>query len=229
MADVDRLVATQFGAGVEELIVQLQRLGLQWTLRNATVVAYGADAVDATNVQGVYDGDVATIRMISLVGAPPVGARVAVVFVPPAGNYIIGFLNRVIGSNEVGIAGFFTTTDFTSSATFVNLTGTSSVEITKQHNDTRLRVELHATFFSANANTGVEFGVLVAGTDYVIAPYHAVLPAASTRLNASGVLHVTGVASGGQVVQGRWRRTQTVANLNRNADDWLALIVSEIN
>ncbi len=73
-------------AGVQEAADTGKRLGLTWTLRPGRV-----SAADPLTV--VHDGDPlqTKIGMVSLIGYLSVGTRVMTEFVPPAGNYVVGF------------------------------------------------------------------------------------------------------------------------------------------
>lgn len=88
---VDRVVRTAVpqlvGAAMQQLPDMLDRLGLRWRLRPATVVD-GTSRLQA--VTAVYDGDTEQSRMISLVGPLAARQRVTVLAVPPAGAYVIG-------------------------------------------------------------------------------------------------------------------------------------------
>jgi len=74
------------GTGVQTLVENARRLGLQWTLRLATVSV----VTSPTELTAVYDSDTEPIGMTSLVGMVSPGSRVMVMQVPPAGNFIIG-------------------------------------------------------------------------------------------------------------------------------------------
>lgn len=82
--------AELFGEAVKQLVHTQGRLGLTWRLRPATV-AINPTIPYTANTLATYDGDTSPIRMISLVGPIQNGARVMAVYVPPQGNYIIGF------------------------------------------------------------------------------------------------------------------------------------------
>lgn len=81
-------------ASVDELIAQARRLGLTWGLRPGLVV-------DTTAAGGPYnprvqlDGDDESVTILapSLVGGVAIGMRVMVMFVPPAGNYVVGIIS----------------------------------------------------------------------------------------------------------------------------------------
>lgn len=90
----DMRPALDVATGIEELTQAPERLGNQWGLRYATVI----NVVDARNVIGRYDNEVTDVNvpMISLVGSLAASARVAVLFIPPSGNYIITTLTGAI-------------------------------------------------------------------------------------------------------------------------------------
>jgi hypothetical protein len=85
----DHVLNDVITAGVSEARTGVKHTDT-WGLRLATVTTAGDSTVIA-----VFDGDGFTgvksvpIPMISLAGYIPVGARVAVISVPPSGNYII--------------------------------------------------------------------------------------------------------------------------------------------
>jgi hypothetical protein len=82
-------------AAARQVIDDARRLGLTWTLQNASVVT-------ATPLGVQMDGDNVTIAAISMVGAVGVGLRVYVIQVPPGGNYIVGY----VGATKIpGLAG----------------------------------------------------------------------------------------------------------------------------
>jgi hypothetical protein len=66
------------------------RMGLQWKLRPATV--HSSSDVDSIRVPIVMDADDTVMTAVSMVGAVAIGARVYIMRVPPAGNYIVGYL-----------------------------------------------------------------------------------------------------------------------------------------
>ena len=100
MSDNDQVVL------VQEIIAQARRLGLTWTLRYATVL----DGGTPKNVTAKFDGDDSTGRgvggsgFISLIGPVPPGSRVAAIYVPPAGQYIIGRVDAPSYIIDAGVA-----------------------------------------------------------------------------------------------------------------------------
>lgn len=101
-------VVEDVGVGASELVREARRLGLTWGLRPGTVI-------DATHV--VYDGDGegnATRVSNMLDDTPEVDDRVMCLFVPPAGNFIVG---RVSPKNYGrGLVAFVERTDASTAA-----------------------------------------------------------------------------------------------------------------
>lgn len=80
---IERMVAQ----GLNDVPEMLERRNLLWKFKYATITETTArDEV----VFGRYDGATAMIPMIALTGPLAVGDRVAVIYVPPGGNYVIG-------------------------------------------------------------------------------------------------------------------------------------------
>jgi hypothetical protein len=133
--------------------------------------------------------------------------------------------------NGVNGAAVTSSTDTTTSATYVNLAGTGSVtsfSFTKRYADTRIRVDLSAGFFVAGTgNSAARFGVQINGTDYDVVNRH--INPASTHGEASGVRYITGVPAGAYTVQGRWRRSAGTQTLTRATDNWLSIAARETN
>lgn len=76
--------------GARELVREARRLGLTWGLRPASVAT-------ASHVVYDGDGDESTTRVVNMLDdTPDVGDRVMCLFVPPAGNFIVG---RVVPKN----------------------------------------------------------------------------------------------------------------------------------
>jgi hypothetical protein len=118
--------------------------------------------------------------------------------------------------------------DTTTSATYVNLAGTSSIVFNKLFTPTRLKIDFHAScFITLAVNTEVRFAVRVNSVDYDIAGY--LINPTSQHMHFSGTVIVpAGVPSGNQTVQGRWRRVAGTGQLNRGTDDRISIGVVEI-
>jgi hypothetical protein len=71
----------------QAVVERAKSLGLIWNLRMATV----DDGTVAAAVTATFDGDTVSMSMVSMAGTFVVGARVYVLIIPPAGNFIVGF------------------------------------------------------------------------------------------------------------------------------------------
>lgn len=71
------------GTGVQSLVTEARRLGLNWQLVLATVT-------DPAGPSVVCDGDSENIIVTSMIGPLRVGMRVFIIQVPPSGNYVAG-------------------------------------------------------------------------------------------------------------------------------------------
>lgn len=89
--DVPELISV----GAQAIADTGKRLGLTWNLRPGMVAV--------TNpLQVIHDGDNEPIGMVSLIGFLGLGVRVMTMFVPPAGNYVVG----CFAGGDVGRATF---------------------------------------------------------------------------------------------------------------------------
>ncbi len=215
--------AEEIGVGIEALVDTFRRMGLMWRLLPATVFADDTNTPSSTKI--TLDGDTDPTRAISMVGLVPQGARVFVMVVPPAGNYIVGRSGRasIVNENGVGAAGV---SDSTSSAAYANLLGTSSFAFVKQDASSRLKVTMHAGAFISIAATRPMYGVTLGATDYDVVSQ--TINPINTHTNISGFSYLTGVPAGAYTVQGRWRRAAGTGVIQRNTEDWLSISVKEL-
>lgn len=106
-------------AAVQEIQALAEPLGLAWQMRLAVVV----NGDTPSDVQIIFDGDAvdsaAAVRGQSMIGPLATGARVHVMSVPPAGQYVVGYLT----SSELPQEEFQTANDTTTSTSYV--TGTT--------------------------------------------------------------------------------------------------------
>lgn len=85
-------------AAAQQVVADARRLGLTWTLQNATVTA-------TSPVKVQMDGDNVSILVTSMIGPVGLGLRVYVIQVPPAGNFVVGY----IGDTKIpGLGGNWT-------------------------------------------------------------------------------------------------------------------------
>lgn len=116
---IPRWVTISAVQAVRAAIDDAVRLGLTWRLRPGTVGGIGVSAPESVPVQ--VDGDTATIRVRSMVGAVVAGQRVWCIQVPPAGVYILG----VIGARRTSPS----QTVFTSSGTWTPPAGLTYIRV----------------------------------------------------------------------------------------------------
>jgi hypothetical protein len=106
-----------FSAGADQIIDLFKRKGLFWKFTLATVSNTAANGVfyDVLTVPATLDGDETIVSARSLIGPVSQGARVAIIYVPPTGYYIVGYVNNP-GH------GFRQTENGTKSVTFTSVT-----------------------------------------------------------------------------------------------------------
>jgi hypothetical protein len=75
-------------AAAKQVVADARRLGLTWTLQNGTVTSTSPIKVE-------MDGDNVSIQVASMIGSVSLGLRVYVIQVPPAGNFIVGFVGSI--------------------------------------------------------------------------------------------------------------------------------------
>jgi hypothetical protein len=75
-------------AAAQQVVADAKRLGLVWTMQNGTVTS-----TNPIKVQ--MDGDTVSILVTSMVGVVALKQRVYIIQVPPAGNFIVGFVGTV--------------------------------------------------------------------------------------------------------------------------------------
>lgn len=120
--------------------------------------------------------------------------------------------------------------DSTTSASFVDFVGSPSFSFDKDVGPvSRLIVRMDATWFGSVANTGIEIGVNIDGTDTLLGRLAATTPAGS-HLFLSGEEEISGLAAGSKTIKPRWRRPAAgggAGTVQADAQDTWRLIVEE--
>lgn len=200
------------------------RLNSTWNLRYATVVATVFNNDSA--VLGRYDGDVTQLTpLISLIGQLTVGDRVAVLFVPPSGNYVIGLGNRVFVNERTVSVNM--SVGVTNSGAFSDIPGVS-IDFIKKLDTTTLKATLMGSAFSTVATTKLDAGVNLDGTDYVVAEF--LYNTALEHHSWSGMRDdmIGAIPAGSYNIRARWRRLSGTGVLTMDVADRVALCISEV-
>lgn len=112
------------------------------------------------------------------------------------------------------------------SAVFVNLPVTA-LTFQKYSSTSRLRIDMHCSFFTSVTTSGVDFAVLINGVDTTVCFLHPNITAAA-HLQCSGVQLISNLDSGAWTVQPRFRRSGGAGTITVNTDDNLSIAVTEV-
>lgn len=141
----------------------------------------------------------------------------------PGQELLSAHVNALASCSGVNVSPSGTTT----SSSFANIGGSTSVSFTKVDASSRLRVDLHVSCFVTGSVPDVaEFGVLINGTDYAI--MKGTISAASIHKTFSGIRLIGGIAAGTYTVQARWRRVSGSGTVTGDGDDRLSFAVMEV-
>ncbi len=219
----DLSAADQAGATVKAIVDNAEPLGLVWGLRPATITK-------TVPPEGILDGDSVSIGLISMVGAPLVGQRVYVLFVPPAGNYVVGFVNEPTPRNVENLL-IANTPGSTVTTTYLDMPGSPALIIDKIGDalTTCLLVRMFGTAFTTgSASAGMEFAVLYSATDFGIAGLRSAT-AFSQHTTFAGERKISPIPAGRITLTARWRlQPGTPGQVNVNGDDNLCMTVEEV-
>lgn len=207
-----------------------EQLNLLWQLKPAQVVVAGA-----VNPIAVFDGDgvlgsgSTPVPLISLIGYCAADARVMVLTVPPAGNYVISRLDVGPVTSEEAVRAAADVQSATSSS-FVDITsGGSPITVTFRKDWTDSRIAVHHTLsaFAGGVTISAEAGVNINGTDYATA-YQFYNVALSHMNFSANIIIPAGIPAGEYVVTSRWRRPSGASNPTMNGDDVITMLVREV-
>lgn len=217
--------ALDVATGIEELAQAPERLGNQWGLRYATILS----VLDARNVLGRYDNDVTDVNipMISLIGQLIIGIRVAVIFIPPSGNYVISILGLPLGENGINTPGP-TGGLGTTSATFVNMGAALTFSFTKKLTNTRVVAELDGAGYSTGTNTKGQYGCAIGSIgDFALADFFFNEAGAHRSWSGFNYLAAGSIPAGTYTVIGRFRRLSGAGTITIDDNDRFSLGLRE--
>jgi hypothetical protein len=120
----------------------------------------------------------------------------------------------------------------TTSSSYATMPTTSSVAITKRSPATKLLVTINTTAyisgtFNTATTTSTRFAARVAGTDYDCINFFFNAQGVHTQISCSVL--ISGVASGAQTVDARWRRVSGTGTLQQDTNDWTTVTVQEVD
>ena len=231
--DIDAITAA-----AQQVVADAKRLGLTWTLQNGTVTA-------TTPVKVQMDGDTVSIQVTSMIGPVGVGSRVYIIQVPPAGNFIVGFVGNqnLTTATNMFLGGGPTQTS--SSNVFVNildpLSANFGIDFPKKFNNTALLISVQGTFYSITSASGPLFGIQVtgvtgndAGAAGLAMANHWIgfVAIANSTLNShtpwSGSIMLSDLGSGTATVQLFWQRNQGTGGVRMDTNDAVWMSVQEV-
>lgn len=116
-------VPDPFSAGADAIVEMLGRRNILWKFLLGTVMDVGTVLYQTRTVPVQLDGDTTQQNASSLIGPVNQGARVALLFVPPNGYYVVGYVSAVghftaYTENGQVSFGFTTQTSATINVTF---------------------------------------------------------------------------------------------------------------
>lgn len=198
--------------GAQSIVSRAQSLGLTWQVRQGIVV----DGSDPGAIKATYDGDVASISMVSITGTLVNGTRVYVLEVPPSGNFIFGSAGNI---SQTG-SEFIADTEATSSVAYTDLT-TIGPTVTRSIGPSGSAL-VTVTCFVFNGTLGAVnwMGYEVSGATSLVASDDRALALHSMVVNGQGrisvVTHQTGLTPGVNTFTAKYRvNAGTGTYLNR--------------
>jgi len=124
-------------AMLQQFLQLLQRRKVLWEFKLGVCMSQVPTA-GMTDIVVLLDGDDNPITCRTLIGPPPAGSKVAVIFVPPTGYYIIG----LVGGQPLGPLGLVTAVGVSTTGALTTAgsaeTDIPNLHLTAQVNPTRL-------------------------------------------------------------------------------------------
>lgn len=133
----------------------------------------------------------------------------------------INHLQALTNCKAVSVSAAGTTT----STTYVDTPGSSSLSFTKIDNVSKLRVDFHASFYTTSSLDFVGFGVRINSTDYDVHFFTAL--AANIHNQISRTVLIPSISAGTYTVQGRWKVTGS-GTLTMTTNSQISFALSEV-
>lgn len=227
--DLATATADVIADGAKALIDNANRLGLQWTLRPASVT-------NLNPLQVLVDGNTSSIAATTMLAQQfSFNQRVFVLIIPPAGNYVVGVITTPTPTGYAVNA--FSGTFSTASPNFVNCS-VPTLTFVKQYTSTPVMLFMSATAFCDTANVAeADFGLLmtpvISGVTGDFPICSIFINPVNTHCTCSGVLNAVGgggnIPAGTYTVIARVRQTNVgTPTLFMNSDDRFSFEAREI-
>lgn len=115
----------------------------------------------------------------------------------------------------------------TTSASYVNVPGTSSLAYTKKTSASKLVLTLNVSYWATAANTSTRLGLRVDTTDYDCTNFF--FNTNSLHMQVSCTIVLSGISAGSKTIQARWKRMSGTGTLSMDSGDWTNITVIETN
>jgi hypothetical protein len=139
----------------------------------------------------------------------------------------------IVTASQDGIDGQSATTsgtNDTTAAAYENMAGTGAVTsftFVKRYTATRIKVTVHASFYSVTSVSNAKIGVRINGVDYDVIP--SVPGIVNERQCWSATRFIAaGIAAGSYTVQLRWFRASGAGTIRRDNADLISVVAEEV-
>jgi hypothetical protein len=158
-----------FSAGADQMIDLFTRKGLLWKMILGTASSSAPNGVfyNVLAVPATLDGDSTTVSARSLIGPVNEGARVAMIYVPPTGYYIVGYVANpghgfALAENRITSVSFTSLSSTTVNVTFTHPFSTAPVITTNINSGAGATAQWHSRAINITA-TGFQLFLFGAG------------------------------------------------------------------
>jgi hypothetical protein len=216
---------TLIGVGVQSLVEQAKQLGLTWTLQPGTVVSATDTATTVT-----FDGDTTAVRCANLTDVNLAAGNRVTGIITPTGNYIIGRLGpKSLPTSNLSLESFGTLNLNTTSTSFISIAGAATGLFDKRFTETAIKVSMTSTYYSLSAATGIEFGVLIGISDFVISQLSIANSSLGSHTTVAGTRKVAAALTAGTyLVTPRARATTGGGTIRQDVGDNLTCYLEEV-
>jgi hypothetical protein len=112
----------------------------------------------------------------------------------------------------------------TTSSSYANMPGPSSLSFTKAAASTKLVVTINTTYWTSTSGLATYIGINIGGTDYDCMKFF--FNASATHVPISCTRVIPGLSAGSKTIQMRWK-SASGTTLNQVVNDWNSITVTE--